>query len=388
MGAGAFGCVFRPALRCASQKTPTRGFVTKLGRAHHIEEEKATIDTIGVILRDIPHYENYFVIDDITVCQPAPLQESDMQNVEQICHNFKGVNINEQLPNLRALNMPDAGQDLFDYFSALDGIFDEQVFLKVNNSLMRLVEHGIMPMSIPGIIHSDVKLENMVIDTSTFNIRLIDWGNAKTTIPNMLRPSLTPFVFNQPPGSVFLHTDINEMLAGVRAQQLPEHVTLENRAVVSKNLAIGLRQLVPEADTMFMDIIIKFQFGTLLHPTGSNMRHDMIDDHLASILYKYYDFNDDLGEAQFNQQVFINETYKQNCDLYGFVVSYVLMFATMTSFEFTDNFDAILRSGIINPFIYRNDYASKPMNRKVLLDMMKELSACVSRRCKKRKVVL
>jgi serine/threonine protein kinase len=374
VGAGAFGCVFRPALRCASQKTPPRGFVTKLGRTHDIEEEKASIDAIGVILRDIPHYDKFFVVDDITVCEPAPLHESDLRNVKDICHNFKGVNVNEQLHSLRALNMPDAGQDLFDYFSGLDGIFDEQVFLRVNTSLMRLVQHGIMPLSVPGIIHSDVKLENMVIDTSTFNIRLIDWGNAKTSIPAMLRPSLTPFVFNRPPGSVFLHANIDEMLAAARAQLRRQRIN-----ATSATIANELRKLVPESDTTYIDIIIRFRAAKpLVDPIRvAQIRKQKQVEHLANILDRYYDKGRQGEEGTFYQTEYITETYIHNCDLYGFVVSYVLMLATMTSFALTPDFDEILKVGIIDRFMLSGYYANKPMNKPLLLDMMKQLSECV-----------
>ena len=100
-------------------------------------------------------------------------------------------------------------------------------------------------------------------------------------------------------------------------------------------------------------------------------------EHLANILDRYYDKGRQGEEGTFYQTEYITETYIHNCDLYGFVVSYVLMLATMTSFALTPDFDEILKVGIIDRFMLSGYYANKPMNKPLLLDMMKQLSECV-----------
>ena len=365
VGAGAYGCVFRPALHCAGEPSRRRDAVTKLGRTADIEQEKNTIDAVRAILSEVPRYEHYFVLDDAAVCEPAPLQESDLQNAG-ICHTFKGMEINDNLAGLRALTMPDGGMDLLDYCNELT--VDEQAFKSINTLLLDLVENGIVPMSTAGIIHGDIKFENLVIDPQRkTSIRLIDWGNAKVSVPTMLRHTVTPLVFNRPPGSVFLHADINDRLATL-SEQLGEEAT------IMESLANALRESVGEhRDSANIDIIIRFVYGSDVTDIRTD-RTTMQNTHLASILRKYY------NGSVFEQQRFITETYIHNCDLYGFAVMYALMIAAMTQFEFeNDTFDRTARR-LVKDFVLSATYASDRMDSQKLLDAMHTLGACVDPR--------
>ena len=365
VGAGAYGCVFRPALHCAGEPSRRRDAVTKLGRTADIEQEKNTIDAVRAILSEVPRYEHYFVLEGTAVCEPAPLQESDLQNAG-ICHTFKGMEINDNLAGLRALTMPDGGMDLLDYCNELT--VDEQAFKSINTLLLDLVENGIVPMSTAGIIHGDIKFENLVIDPQRkTSIRLIDWGNAKVSVPTMLRHTVTPLVFNRPPGSVFLHADINDRLATL-SEQLGEEAT------IMESLANALRESVGEhRDSSNIDIIIRFVYGSDVTDIRTD-RTTMQNTHLASILRKYY------NGSVFEQQRFITETYIHNCDLYGFVVMYALMIAAMTQFEFeNDTFDRTARR-LVKDFVLSATYASDRMDSQKLLDAMHTLGACVDPR--------
>ena len=365
VGAGAYGCVFRPALHCAGEPSRRRDAVTKLGRTADIEQEKNTIDAVRAILSEVPRYEHYFVLEGTAVCEPAPLQESDLQNAG-ICHTFKGMEINDNLAGLRALTMPDGGMDLLDYCNELT--VDEQAFKSINTLLLDLVENGIVPMSTAGIIHGDIKFENLVIDPQRkTSIRLIDWGNAKVSVPTMLRHTVTPLVFNRPPGSVFLHADINDRLATL-SEQLGEEAT------IMESLANALRESVGEhRDSANIDIIIRFVYGSDVTDIRTD-RTTMQNTHLASILRKYY------NGSVFEQQRFITETYIHNCDLYGFVVMYALMIAAMTQFEFeNDTFDRTARR-LVKDFVLSATYASDRMDSQKLLDAMHTLGACVDPR--------
>jgi serine/threonine protein kinase len=304
------------------------------------------------------------VLEGTAVCEPAPLQESDLQNAG-ICHTFKGMEINDNLAGLRALTMPDGGMDLLDYCNELT--VDEQAFKSINTLLLDLVENGIVPMSTAGIIHGDIKFENLVIDPQRkTSIRLIDWGNAKVSVPTMLRHTVTPLVFNRPPGSVFLHADINDRLATL-SEQLGEEATTES-------LANALRESVGEhRDSANIDIIIRFVYGSDVTDIRTD-RTTMQNTHLASILRKYY------NGSVFEQQRFITETYIHNCDLYGFVVMYALMIAAMTQFEFeNDTFDRTARR-LVKDFVLSATYASDRMDSQKLLDAMHTLGACVDPR--------
>ena len=65
IGAGGFGCVFRPALKCKNKTQRKSNMVSKLLTQRHAKKEFAIIRKIKSRLQTIPYYEEYFLVDNI-----------------------------------------------------------------------------------------------------------------------------------------------------------------------------------------------------------------------------------------------------------------------------------------------------------------------------------
>jgi len=205
LDSGGFGCVFKPALKCKNKSRPL-GKISKLMASGDTDDEFYEISKYEPILKKIPNYRNYFIIDDITICDPDKLTKEDLDNFKK-CTAFKKyditpANINENLKYLAMLNEPDGGPKLDEYVK--ENFTNYSKLIAVNNSLIDLLQNGIIPMNKLKIFHFDIKGSNILVSANdgAMHTRLIDWGLSKQLINNkdiMLDEiSHRPFQFNLP----------------------------------------------------------------------------------------------------------------------------------------------------------------------------------------------
>jgi len=147
INSGGYGCIFKPALKCAG-KTRLRGKVSKLMTTHHSEEEYNFIMKYKKKLEHIPNYADYFLLEGITICAPDKLTPKDLLYYTQKCsalqkEELTSKNINDNLDNVLAINMPDGGVDVGDFLAKHHS---EESLIQLNLSLIDLLHNGIVPM--------------------------------------------------------------------------------------------------------------------------------------------------------------------------------------------------------------------------------------------------
>ena len=91
---------------------------------------------------------------------------------------FTPNNINKRLDELSGLNMPHGGIDVGDF---IETNTSPKMLEILNNSLIQLLIHGIIPMNDAGVYHCDIKESNVLVQKETKEkerllTRLIDWG--------------------------------------------------------------------------------------------------------------------------------------------------------------------------------------------------------------------
>ena len=223
IASGGFGCVFSPALKCKNNKGSSKHKISKLMIKKYAFNEYNEINKFLQKLNTIPNYENYFLINDFELCEPAPLDENDLQNFKKKCtalpkNNITEKNINQSLDKVLALNMPYGGTPIDDFVQKNINYHELSI---LNNSLIQLLKNGILQMNKKNIYHCDIKdstilflhVEGNIETNKTDNIkcRLIDWGLATEYIPFKEEsfPSVwrnRPLQFNVP-FSIILFTD-------------------------------------------------------------------------------------------------------------------------------------------------------------------------------------
>ena len=89
IGAGGFGCVFKPALKCKNSKKRTNG-ISKLSLISDSNIEWAKLELVRKYLKKIPNYQNYFLLYNLEKCLPSKLDSKDTSNYEN-CHVLQQV---------------------------------------------------------------------------------------------------------------------------------------------------------------------------------------------------------------------------------------------------------------------------------------------------------
>jgi serine/threonine protein kinase len=181
----------------------------------HAKEEYDELKYLNTKLNNIPNYQNYFLINNFTLCRPSKLTKNDLKNFKE-CGSFKkenitAHNINDSLNQLLAINMPYGGVSLEDF---MINNKDYNQLKIMNQKLLELLKKGIIPMNKKHIYHNDIKASNILILTEKGDIkaRLIDWSLTLEYIPfkNNTFPNNwknRPLQFNLP-FSVVLFTDL------------------------------------------------------------------------------------------------------------------------------------------------------------------------------------
>ena len=215
--AGAQGCVFKPALKCTHQpRNPNDGNISKLEPKESAESEMREYDQIRQHLKQIPNYQNYFSMN-ATLCEPDPLEPHDLVKFDDVCTNMHALNINSanvnaNLSKLRMINMPDLGIDLKVWIEQAP--FNAGRLRKLNDHVSNLLIRAIAPMNRLGVIHNDLKSENVMIDENNHS-RIIDWGLAGVTTPEQVIPARhfmnNPVTFNRPFSTMVISRETCEL---------------------------------------------------------------------------------------------------------------------------------------------------------------------------------
>ena len=171
--AGSYGCVFRPSLKCSdnvNEYNPNN--VSKLMYEEDIEKEIDEMNKVKRIIDNLPaDNKKYFLVSDTHTCSPSQLENDDLSTFDKECSLFtkEGIdstNVNNNLDSLRILNMPDGGITIDDFIRNMlmsDNKDKYTLFLKLNNSLIRLLKKGLEPINKNKLNHFDVKGNNILI---------------------------------------------------------------------------------------------------------------------------------------------------------------------------------------------------------------------------------
>ena len=325
---GGFGCVFRPALKCKTAKKRTKG-ISKLGSSEDVNIEWKQFTKIKGLLKKIPNYTDYFLLSDITICNPARLTSKDKENFNK-CEALSryGITvdtINQHLDEVKIINMPFGGINL-------ELIITENIepIVKINKLLQKLLINGILPMNKFKIYHFDIKAGNVLYNAG--KIRLIDFGEVGVSIPSKVIPSElfdkgiqfnTPFsrllftsYFLQEislflKGNIFREKD-NKFIFAIRRLLQKTYKSYINR--YGQGHELFLSQILLKSLLLNINENLEFVTNTEL----DSILESLIINYCTKIVYTYTN----LKTQTFELVKFFEEVYSENVDIYGFIMIY------------------------------------------------------------------
>ena len=135
IASGSFGCVFRPPLRCKGKTnrpgSADKPMISKLMMRKYALGEYERIQDVKNSVKDIPNYGDYFVVDDITMCDPGELDDEDKEHAIKECsgplklaHDETTISSNK-LSQTSVITAPDMGNDI------------HKSFIKMNTDMLK-----------------------------------------------------------------------------------------------------------------------------------------------------------------------------------------------------------------------------------------------------------
>ena len=207
IAAGGFGCVFRPPIKCGSPVGTTaekekynnmlkdNKYITKLMVKRYAKEEMDEVKKILPIVKTIPNYKKYFLLDNIFSCDKfGPLSVEDKKNFSK-CNNLirngfttRNINLRHNMQKLGTIYIPDGGKSVSSIMEKLGGnlldlddagVTNFKKFGIVSWGLINVITKAIVPMNEKGLVHLDLKGDNLLVNPQTLkDIKIIDWGLA------------------------------------------------------------------------------------------------------------------------------------------------------------------------------------------------------------------
>jgi hypothetical protein len=394
---GGFGCIFKPQLKCnpnqilaGDNKYFGEKGITKLMRTKHGINEYKEIKRFIPILKTIPNYKKYFIISDYTLCNPRPLSENDLVDFNKVkCSplkklNITSKNINNNLNELLAINMPYGGLDVDAFIKKV--IYKRNIIVKFNNKMIDLLTNAIIPMNKKGIFHGDLKSNNILVnvENNKLVLKIIDWGLSGLYIPNVTNESQfsesgfsddwkfipskfrdRPFQYNVPFSSILFSNDFNEIYSNL---------------LISKNGKITNYEIKEFVISFFQEYVDTYKSGHLA-------TFNSIFNHHKKLISLFSENNDSIRNNQIrinNKMVYNNIDY-----IYQYIYEILLKFSKPYSFDVLGYFSQVYTKnmdvwGFVMSYVALCDYAQNIMhqnyntkvhnNMKLLLDILLKYS--------------
>jgi hypothetical protein len=392
IASGGFGCVFSPALKCQGEKNRGKNRISKLLTKKHALSEYNEIKEFKKKLDKIPNYQNYFLINEFNICKPAKLTKNDLLNFEDKCSalpkdKITKENINNSLDKVFALNMPNGGLPVDDFLLHHNSYKN---IIKLNNTLLKLLNNGIMPMNAHNIYHCDIKDSNILIDSSsTLKARLIDWGLSTEYLPNTQQsfPKTwrnRPFQFNVP----FSIVIFSDLFFEMYSKYIEKGEKIDNdslRPFIKEYVSLWLKER-GSGHYKYINQIMFMLFSNELDDINNKEKEKIIENEFTlPYIYNYIidvlvNFTNFRKDGTLNLRIYLDNVFIKIVDIYGFVISYLPIFTSLfenyttlnkTELELFDSLKSIFIKYLFSP-------RTKSINVNEITKELKELNKILS----------
>jgi hypothetical protein len=346
IAAGGFGCVFNPALKCQGNARGTG--VSKLLLKKYAEDEMKENKMVSNVLTKIPNYDDYFVgINSTSICDLEDLTDSDKIDFDSKCSNLtkRGINstnINANLSTVKSIDIPYGGSEPRLFFNTNYLTIDN--FVKVNKSLIKLLNNGIVPMNKLNLYHLDLKAPNILVGDD-YKSRIIDWGLSGIQIDINIIPEAVkdrPFMYNAPFTICLFQSDfkyfIKNKITNIKSvlgipisslQQIKEDIRLAMHEWVHKFIGKGYQGHYDYIHSVLLtEILVNYaeypksysskisspELNTVIY--GSYLKNYIVNA-LTEVVVYYTSL-----EGIFDDINYFNNSYKHNVDIWGFLSTY------------------------------------------------------------------
>lgn len=345
---GGFSCVFKPQLKCKSKnkmkKNKTRrnkySGISKLLFKQHAKLEMDNIHLFYNALKSIPKSHKYFLFTKSKICSPAKISKRDLKGFDDMCssftsHEINESNINANIDNLRLINMPNAGLSVNEWL--LNTRLTSARIVLFNKIMTELIVNAIVPMNKKGVIHNDIKEDNILISDSKINPRptIIDWGisgisTSHDSIPEIIMNRYISI--SNPFSSIIFTSDFimsySEFLQTHNYPLSPQELSSFALSQYLKFKEFGHYSYVER----FFISAYTFQSRNVMNEADSRQiiedtYHKYAAAYITDVLLHFTEFDNNSGIGKFQYAKYFTQVYIFNCDIWGSMCCYNVFFS-------------------------------------------------------------
>lgn len=385
IGAGSYGCVFRPPLACRYSDRKT-GQISKLMTRHEANKEMARMSKVREMVPKGSKIAKHILLTGAEMCVPAQLTPRDFRHFDKECRAPLGLSkrvslggFNRARSAYRVINMLDGGQAMSTVIPTIGAAMCRgkyEPFKAFNTKLVSLVKEAVFPMNKIGLVHLDVKPANIVTNQRLPGkpLALIDWGLASAGREQIyIRSYNKPLQYNLPFTCILVRDTINREIADY-LRQVDGKPTLSGRGGLAEYLlGISIRKNPGHVTVVKESISL---IDPSLNPTL------VVTNYLAAALEE---FSVSEGNGiKFQTNKFVDEVFSKNADVWGSISCYAdLLEVCNRPIPLTDAL-----KGFLVEYMFSPKYAARPIpQKKLILDMqnLRDMTGARNRRKTRRR---
>ena len=387
---GGYSCVFKPQLKC---KTKTRKIkkidgkknngnngISKLLFKKHADIEMRNIEHFYNALKKIPKSHKYFLFTKTTTCPPAKISKRDLQGFDEMCTNFTSHDVNESnintpsvIRSLKLINMPNAGVSVNEWLFYIEKNHTVVTPLTMsriktfNKLISTLILNAIAPMNRQGVIHNDMKEDNILIKdammttttttttTMTTNAKvipaptIIDWGISGISTRDEPIPEIIMnryISISNPFSSILFTTEFSKKYSDfLKQNDITDIRMMRNDSIFQQKLRdFSLSQYLNHKENGHYSNIQKFfknafqLFPDFFNSSSSpdEVYHALASNYISDVLFHFTEFDERDGIARFQYVAYFTKVYIFNCDILGTAFCYSVFFSFSDQYKYDE----------------------------------------------------
>jgi hypothetical protein len=398
---GGYSCVFKPQLKCKTKKNTKRNRnsvisnsrnrsysqnkgISKLLFKKYAEIEMQNIEKFHDALRKIPKSHKYFLFTKSKSCSPAKISLRDLKGFNEMCTNFTSHDVNESninspstIHDLKLINMPDAGISMNEWLFPTTNVDADKNTVKslnitrikiFNNIISKLILNAIVPMNRQGVIHNDMKEDNILIkdikETSVPFSRkhqrhrshphphptIIDWGISGISTHDEPIPEIIMnryISISNPFSSVLFTTEFSKHYSDfLKKNEINDIQTLRNNSAFRQKLHLfstshylkhkeyghysHIQTFFKRVFDLFSNdfsLLLPSHLSQNLLQSPTDLYNMLVSNYISDILLHFTEFDERDQMLRFQYTLYFTKVYIFNCDIWGIMFCYSVFFS-------------------------------------------------------------
>jgi hypothetical protein len=368
---GGFSCVFKPQLRCKNKtiKIQKKEGISKLMFKKYAEIEMENIQRFYNATKKIPKSHKYFLFTSSKMCSPKKISKRDLRGFDEMCTNFtshdvseSNINSKSNINNLKLINMPNAGLSLNEWLFKTR-LTSARIII-FNKLIAKLIINAIVPMNQQGVIHNDMKEDNILIKDANTNTSantknsmpaptIIDWGisgisTRQHEIPEIIMNRYISI--SNPFSSILFSSDFSKSYSDfLRSHDFKDPLFRDelNAFSLSQYLKfkeyghyLHIQKFFNNAFALFPEVFQSIHVASSSSKSSPDQIYNALaSNYISDVLIRFTEIDERDGVARFQYIKYFTKVYIFNCDVWGTMFCYSIFFSFQDEYKYNENID-------------------------------------------------